>query len=133
MSSSTGALQNEIAYRLSLFERKFSAGDPEDCWEWEAGTSRSGIGIFSGMKCIAPTDSVTAPAASWFFYRDRTYPFGSRSRVFHLCRNGLCVNPDHLAAGAPDDFPSYSEILRYLALRHPEVRAELEMAANVIE
>lgn len=58
------------------------------CWIWTAATTGNGYGVFYlGGKLL------TAHRASYILYRG-SVPDGLD--VDHLCRNRLCVNPNHL-------------------------------------
>ncbi len=60
-----------------------------DCWEWTAGTTvRGGYGWFNTGS--AP---MVAYRVAWLFLRG---DIPSGLELDHLCRNVLCVNPNHL-------------------------------------
>lgn len=123
--------ENEIQHRLSLFEEKFSKGSRRNCWNWSAAKTKNGTGIFN-LGPLSPVTSNSAAAASWFFYKDRSFTFESRARCVHLCGNKACVNPHHLAIASGDDIPSHVSVLEYLAMRHKGASALLRKAIVVI-
>jgi hypothetical protein len=65
-----------------------------DCWLWRGATSRSKSGsCYGAFNWIG----VTCKAhIAGFILAGRTIPEGLE--LDHLCRNQLCVNPDHLEA-----------------------------------
>lgn len=63
-----------------------------DCWLWTGGQSVNGYG--SCLDYLAETPRTTyAHRLSWRIHRGEI-PEGLQ--IDHLCRNKLCVNPDHL-------------------------------------
>lgn len=61
------------------------------CWIWTGSKKDSGgIAIFRGKKYVASR-------MSWLLYRADELPKGC---LMHLCKNNLCVNPEHLIFGA---------------------------------
>jgi len=60
-----------------------------DCWEWTAGTTRGEYGKFMDG------DRRTVRAHRWA-WNHLVGPIPEGLTLDHLCRNGLCVNPDHL-------------------------------------
>ncbi len=56
---------------------------PSGCWLWTASRFRNGYGQFRDKEL--PTS--LAHRASWLLHR---------GLIPHLCRNPLCVNPEHL-------------------------------------
>jgi len=61
---------------------------PDGCWEWRGARSTDGYGIFTYLTC-----SVRAHRLSYVMHRG---PFEPTLVIDHLCRNRMCVNPDHL-------------------------------------
>jgi hypothetical protein len=61
-----------------------------DCWEWTAATDEGGYGIFA----VPPRGrSDRAHRVAW---RMLVGEIPAGTELDHLCRNHLCVNPDHL-------------------------------------
>lgn len=70
----------------------------EGCWLWTASTFPGGYAQFrTGVK----GDSGSAARFSWELHYG---PLDPGRRVVPICGNGLCVNPEHLAAGAEARF-----------------------------
>ena len=68
----------------------------DGCMVWTGGTvgpDRSYGGFFAGRT--APGQSGKARAHRWS-YETFVEPIPEGLEIDHLCRNGLCVNPDHL-------------------------------------
>jgi len=79
-------LDKLLGERAALFRVKFSIG--ENCWQWHAGKSKAGYGMFNdgtGMKY--------AHRLSWSAING---PIPSHLVIDHLCRNRSCVNPLHM-------------------------------------
>ncbi len=71
---------------LDRFVEKFVVGD--DCWEWTAGKTIEGYGLFyyeDRKQC-----------AHRVAYELTVGPIPEGLHLDHLCRNPACVNPDHL-------------------------------------
>lgn len=59
------------------------------CWEWTGKPDRKGYGRF----WVAVGRTISAHRWSW---QQLVGPVPARLELDHLCRNRLCVNPDHL-------------------------------------
>jgi len=60
-----------------------------DCWTWTASQAGGGYGWFASAK------GRSTPAHRWS-YEHLVGPVPDGLDLDHLCRNRLCVNPDHL-------------------------------------
>ena len=60
-----------------------------DCWEWTASTRGAGYGQFGW----APDRIIDAHRVVWELL---VGPIPEGLTIDHLCRNKICVNPDHL-------------------------------------
>lgn len=77
----------------SFWDRVFEKVDASgDCWEWLA--ARSGLYGFTAEHLPDGTRrQMTAHRAVWTLL---VGPIAPGLKLDHLCRNTLCVNPDHL-------------------------------------
>ena len=84
----TGQLQ--VSPKRTVEERfweKVDVGHPLGCWEW-CTVGRGGYGQFSVGHTKVP--------AHRFAYEFLVGPIPDGLEMDHLCRNRICVNPDHL-------------------------------------
>lgn len=58
------------------------------CWTWLKGTKPNGYGV-------KKVGGKTVSAHRWYYARAHG-PIAPGLTIDHLCRNRLCVNPDHL-------------------------------------
>lgn len=75
--------------RLTMMQRfcaKVAVTD--SCWQWVGGGDGMGYGYFwNGKRCVR---------AHRFSYETFVGPIAVGLQIDHLCRNRLCVNPEHL-------------------------------------
>lgn len=85
-----GIIANEIPLfdNHERFISKIKVGKKDDCWEWLAGKSRNGYGVFS-----INDKSFSAHRVSWAITKGA---LDTSLVLDHVCRNRACVNPDHL-------------------------------------
>ena len=78
----------------STDERFWSKVDASgDCWLWSAGRVKAGYGCYSVWL---GEGKVVAHYAHRYAYRNLVGEVPNGLDLDHLCRNRLCVNPDHL-------------------------------------
>lgn len=75
---------------LTQFWERVSIGGPDDCWPWLGVRTYNGYGRF---KLTARKSPVRAHRLA---YEEMVGPIPEGLVIDHLCRNRLCVNPDHL-------------------------------------
>ena len=78
---------------VDRFAEKIALTD-SGCIEWIAGTAGRGYGFFYAGR-TAPGETGRTYAHRWS-YEYHVGPIPDGLHLDHLCRNVLCVNPDHL-------------------------------------
>lgn len=76
--------------QIALLRRFDDHGDPEGCWDWLGAVDSWGYGN------LGPSHRHGATMAHRYFYMRYRGKIPAGLEVDHLCRNRLCVNPDHL-------------------------------------
>lgn len=87
---------SDVMCVMELFWLKVARGDPDECWEWQAGCDDDGYGTFrhdGKMK--------KAHRLAWIFCSRGPIPDGLV--VMHSCDNPPCCNPAHLSLGTVAD------------------------------
>lgn len=74
-------------------------GHPAGCWWWRSETANGGYGLFRTGSSAAKT--VQRKLAHRWSYEHLIGPIPQGLQLDHLCRNPLCVNPDHLEPVTP--------------------------------
>src|SRR5947208_5526213 len=72
------------------FWRKVHKGEANDCWIWKGGTN----GVYGTLGAPGGRKTLYAHRLSWELANGRSIPEGLF--IDHICRNKLCVNPQHL-------------------------------------
>jgi len=72
-----------------------NTGNINDCWEWQAGTSAAGYGIFN----VGETDYISTRISYSLHYKQDPLELC----VLHKCDNPKCCNPHHLFLGTKSD------------------------------
>jgi HNH endonuclease len=75
---------------LERFEEKYIPEPNSGCWIWVGALDRDGYGRF---YVDGTATSVSAHRISYALFKDI---LASDLQLDHLCRNRLCINPDHL-------------------------------------
>lgn len=66
----------------------------ETCWNWTGGCSSSGYGVFAtGSRVNGTLRCISAHRYVLTLFGQELQP---ALQIDHLCRNRVCVNPDHL-------------------------------------
>lgn len=81
---------------LDRFAEKIALTD-SGCIEWLAGTNGVGYGVVH----LQPSDGSRKTYAHRWSYEHHNGPIPDGLHLDHLCRNTLCVNPDHLEPVTP--------------------------------
>lgn len=78
---------------MKIFEERFwSKVEVGDCWTWTAAKAGKGYGKYS----VSSNGKTTYPYAHRYSWEMLVGPIPEGGVLDHLCRNRLCVNPDHL-------------------------------------
>ena len=77
------------------FQRHVSPNPETGCWVWTGGLydAQHGYGNFGVKRDDGKWRAERAHRVAWELYRG---PIPQGTEIDHLCRNPICVNPDHL-------------------------------------
>lgn len=98
---------------LQWFFEKVDQRSADECWNWLAGKSQSGYGVFG-----------TEIAHRWMWKFEHG-PIPAGMFVLHNCDNRACVNPNHLRLG------SHRENMADRDIRGRTLRGEVANAAKL--
>src|SRR5271169_733275 len=76
------------------FWSKVAVLGPDDCWEWTAGKTKSGYGVFS-----VKSKWVAAHQVSFLIANGYVPNIKANQLIMHDCENPGCQNPKHLIEG----------------------------------
>lgn len=65
----------------------------DDCWYWAGSVDKDGYGIIGFRRMDGRCTSARAPRVVYENYKEE---IPENLQLDHLCRNRICVNPDHL-------------------------------------
>jgi len=77
---------------IELITRRTEVDATTGCWVWQGPSSGNGRGGGYPRMCL---DSQTVAVHRVMFVCQNGYA-PSKKQIDHLCRNRMCVNPDHL-------------------------------------
>lgn len=115
-----GVDRHPAADRFMAFVDRAESG----CWWWK-GCKRAGYGAFEVDGRLEP-----AHRASLIVLRGMDLPRGRDKHVDHVCRNALCVNPDHLELVTADENMRRSRIARWGSSRKTHCSKGHPMSGN---
>jgi hypothetical protein len=78
---------------LELFHEKYIVDPVTGCWQWQAGTCGRG---YSKIGYTRPDGTRRTVGAYKWIMEQIHGPIAPGYEPDHLCRNKLCVNPDHM-------------------------------------
>jgi len=79
------------------FRSKFIIDDESGCWVWQLhGTGKAAVGMGEGGYARFSFNNKNWAAHRFSYELHRGVVLNSEDTLDHLCRNTLCVNPEHL-------------------------------------
>lgn len=86
-----------ISDRDRFFER-FLVSE-RGCWEWKLAPDKDGYGLFSTGSAV--DGSARRVRAARYSYEELVGKIPKGMQIDHLCKNRICVNPEHLEPVTP--------------------------------
>jgi hypothetical protein len=81
------------------FWERVEVGHPAGCWWWRGKINNNGYGVFTiGRRTLNERRTAIAHR---FAYESLVALIPDGMQLDHLCRNRICVNPDHLQPVTP--------------------------------
>lgn len=93
----TFAREMTISYLMEKFSKSFDKTS-NGCWEWRKGLNKDGysqISLWGGWKKAPKGGQYPAHRIMYELIKGELKP---DEQIDHLCRNKVCINPEHLEA-----------------------------------
>lgn len=107
--------------QIARFWKKVEKGD--GCWTWHGSVARDGRCSWSVNYGGGRFTSLRPYRVMWYLHHGS---LEDGSVIDHLCRNRMCVNPEHLAEITQRENAAYTDIAR----GHPVEKVAKALAAS---